>query len=87
MLLYTVKKFFLKRLHLLGVEPGVDPSLTVRGDVEVICGGLSGIECHKRKANVTMGLPTVEDHRRVGSILCHTQLKACTASLVWSRGQ
>ena len=96
MLLYAITKF-LKRLHPFRVERGVDPwslvgcgvgpCLAVRGDIEVICGGLSGIECHKCKANVTMGLPTVEDHRRVGSIWCHTQLKACTTSLVWRRRQ
>lgn len=63
-----------------GVGPG--PHLAVRGDVKVICGGLSGIECHKCKPNVTMGLLTVEDHRLVGSIWCNPQLKPCTTSLV-----
>lgn len=65
-----------------GVGHGAGPHLAVRGDVKIICGGLSGIECHKCKPNVTVGLLTVEDHRLVGSILCNPQLKPCTTSLV-----
>ena len=65
-----------------GARHGAGPHLAVRGDVKVICGGLSGIECHKSKPNVTMGLQTVEDHRPVGIILCNPQLKPSTTSLV-----
>lgn len=65
-----------------GAGHGAGPHLAVRGDVKVICGGLSGIECHKSIPNVTVGLQTVEDHRPVGIILCNPQLKPCTTSLV-----